>query len=186
MNIYIHSQLAFLPCCAIYAYCTRNVGSDKLIILAYARAIWLRVEQDRRTPDELKVEWGRSVFGAGRKISSGRWYESHILLLTDVKVRYLGVWQRRDFYRGKGMEWSWRLRKKCLDICHWSLKTLICHHFVDSVKQKTRLSTIWFLNAVKVSKAWTHRHDKVSWEMNERKKKSQATIKQDGIDSANY
>ena len=84
MNIYIRSQLAFLPCCAIYAYCTRNVGSDKLIILAYARAIWLRVEQDRRTPNELKVEWGRSVFGAGRKISSGRWCESHILLLTDV------------------------------------------------------------------------------------------------------
>ena len=39
MNIYIHSQLAFLPCCAIYAYCTRNAGSDKLIILAYAKAI---------------------------------------------------------------------------------------------------------------------------------------------------
>lgn len=56
MNIYIHSQLAFLPCRAIYAYCTRNVGCDKLIILAYARAIWLRVEQDRRTPNELKVE----------------------------------------------------------------------------------------------------------------------------------
>ena len=84
MNIYIHSQLAFLPCCSIYAYCTRNVGSDKLIILAYARAIWLRVEQDRRTPNELKVEWGRSVFGAGRKISSGRRYKSHILSLTDV------------------------------------------------------------------------------------------------------
>ena len=56
MNIYVHIQLSFLPFCAIFAYCTRTVGSDKLIILAYARAIWLRVEQDRRTLKEPKVE----------------------------------------------------------------------------------------------------------------------------------
>ena len=103
MNIYIHSQLAFLPCCAIYAYCTRNVGSDKLIILAYARAIWLRVEQDRRTPNERKAEWGRSVFGAGRKISSGRRYKFHILSLTDVvkdKVAW-GLTKKECLWREK-------------------------------------------------------------------------------------
>ena len=103
MNIYIHSQLAFLPCCSIYAYCTRNVGSDKLIILPYARAIWLRVEQDRRTPNELKVEWGRSVFGAGRKISSGRRYKTHILRLTDVvkgKVSW-GLTKKGSLWRKK-------------------------------------------------------------------------------------
>ena len=39
MNIYVHSQLSFLPFCAIFAYCTRTAGSDRLIILAYARTI---------------------------------------------------------------------------------------------------------------------------------------------------
>ena len=39
MNMYVHSQLSFLPFCAIFAYCTRTAGSDKLIILAYARTI---------------------------------------------------------------------------------------------------------------------------------------------------
>ena len=39
MNIYVHSQLSFLPFCAIFAYCTRTDGSHKLIILAYARTI---------------------------------------------------------------------------------------------------------------------------------------------------
>ena len=69
MNIYIHSQLAFLPCCAIYACCTGNAGSDKLIILAYARAIgsgfaWSKIG-----------EFSTSL---------RRRYKSHILRLTDV------------------------------------------------------------------------------------------------------